>query len=138
MIGLLVATHGKFASGLLDAAGLILGEIEKIDTIELTEGKDLDEFRNDYLNKIKALDSGKGVLVFVDLQNATPFNIAGSIMGALAQEGINIRVITGVNLPMLLETNFSRTNHESVETLYPEVLNTGKEGIVELREAVGL
>lgn len=138
MIGLLVATHGEFAHGLLDAAHLIIGEMENVDSVILTEGLDLDEYKETYESKIRALDKGQGVLIFVDIQNATPYNTAGSLMGVLNEAGINIRVVTGVNLPMLLETNFSRSNHESVDTLYSEVLQVGVDSIVELKEAVGL
>lgn len=138
MIGMLVAAHGHYSSGLLDGAKLILGELENIDYIELTEGIDLEEFKEDYYQKIKALDNGKGVLVFVDLFGATPFNTAGSLLGQLKEDGINIRVITGVNLPMVLEGNFKREIHDSVDELYTELIAVGHESIVELKEAMGL
>ena len=138
MIGILVAAHGTYPSGIMNAANLILGEFENTDYIELTEGIDMDIFKEDYFNKVKTLDQGKGVIIFVDLMGATPFNTAGSLLGRFQEEGIEVRVITGVNLPMLLEGNFLREAHESVDTLYTDILNIGKDGIVELKEAMNL
>lgn len=138
MIGILVAAHGKYASGLLDGAKLILGEYENMDSLELTEGLDLDLFKEDYYQKIKALDNGKGVLVFVDLFGATPFNTAGSLLGRLTEEGIKIRVITGVNLPMVLEGSFMREQHDSVDSLYKSLVEVGHESILEMKETMGL
>lgn len=138
MIGMLVVAHGRFASGLLDGAKLILGDLENIDAHELLEGADMDEFKEAMYEKIKKLDQGKGVMVLVDLFGATPFNTAGSLLGRLQEENIALRVITGVNLPMVLEGSFMRTQHDSVDTFYSELLGVGNESIVELKEAMGL
>ena len=50
------------------------------------------------------LDTTDGVLVFCDLLGGTPFNQAMII----AQSYSNVEVVTGTNLPMLLETLGSR------------------------------
>lgn len=138
MIGILVATHGELASGLIDAGKLIIGDLENVDFISLHEGEIMDVFRNTFEKKIRSLDNGKGVMVLVDVQNATPFNVAGSLISRLQEDGINIRVVTGVNLPILLETNFIRHNHETVDELYSEIISIGKDSIVELKEMVGI
>ena len=38
MVGILIATHGDFAAGLLNAVELILGKQEKVETIGLRHG----------------------------------------------------------------------------------------------------
>ena len=68
------------------------------------------------------LDSGAGVLVLTDVYGATPDNLARCFT-----EQVNARVVSGVNLPMLLRVlNYSR---QSLQQLCETAVAGGKSGI---------
>ena len=62
-----------------------------------------------------------GVLVFTDLLGGTPFN--QSMM--IAQDVDNVEVLTGTNLPMVIELLFLRGN----ATLAEQAVTVGQTGI---------
>ena len=76
MVGFVIATHGKLASGFLDAVKLIIGEQENIGEIGLFEGNDVSEFGLKLEKLIRKEDDGDGVIVFTDLFAASPYNQA--------------------------------------------------------------
>lgn len=129
MIGLLLVSHGKMAEGVLDSMALITGEPENTDFSSLVAGQDYEVFKKDVAEKIKKLDQGQGVLVFVDLYGASPYNAAMMSLQELTQEGYNYRVITGFNLPMVLEISAMRVTDMALEELAALAENTGREGI---------
>ena len=75
------------------------------------------------------LDTTDGVLVFCDLLGGTPFNQAMII----AQSYSNVEVVTGTNLPMLLETLGSRLADTSLEELVETAVLAGSQGVVHKR-----
>lgn len=44
MIGVIIATHGEFSIGLLNALELIMGKQEKVETMCLTHDTSIEEF----------------------------------------------------------------------------------------------
>jgi Phosphotransferase system, mannose/fructose-specific component IIA len=135
MVGVLIATHGELADGLRSASNLIVGEQEQLDTIGLFEGNDFDVFKDSIKEKMLALDTGDGVLVFVDLLAATPYNASAFTTQEL-KEQMKVRVVAGTNLPMVLETLMTRTFETDLDVLYKGAISEGKEGIVEFLEQV--
>jgi len=87
------------ASGLLDAARMIVGDQEALLALSLQEMEDVEGLMAKVEEAISQVDTGEGVLVLVDLPGASPFNASARI--AMQREGIE--VVTGVNLPMLAE-----------------------------------
>ena len=100
MIGMLLISHGGMAEGMLDSMELIMGSCEQMHTVSLCAGEDFESFRTKVMDAIRLLDSGDGVLVFVDLYGASPFNAAVYAAARMAQEGRNVRVLAGMNLAM--------------------------------------
>lgn len=115
MIGVLLISHGSFAAGLLDAAEMILGKQEQIAAVGLLPQESPEEFQDKIRALVQKLDSGEGVLIFADLFGGSPANSAAY----LVSDKLNVDVVTGVSLPMLLETLAARTGLElptAVET----------------------
>lgn len=99
-IGVVIA-HGTMASGLVDAVRRIAGSSADALVPISNEGKSPDDLRA----AIEAAAGGHPTIVFVDLH-------AGSCcMAALASCRLcsDRTVVTGVNLPMLLDFVFQRT-----------------------------
>lgn len=67
----------------------------------------------------------KGVLVLADIFGATPSNVAQKLV-----DGANSRLITGVNLPMLLRAVSYR--HEALETLVSRAMVGGTQGVMQV------
>jgi len=127
MVGMLIVTHGRLGEGLLDAMQMIAGPQEKVDFVSLKEGDSIDELKERILNTVKMLDDGSGVLVFVDMFGASPSNAAAYLLNE------NVEVITGVNLPMLLEIlSFRETS--SLQELSANAMAAGVESIKNLTQ----
>lgn len=129
-VGILIVSHGMMAEGIKDSVNLIMGAAEGIETSSLVAGQDFDSLKEDILLKVEKLNNGKGVLLFVDLFGASPHNASIFNYPELKEKNINIRVITGMNLPMILETSAMRS-YSSLDELADTAIQSGKEGIVE-------
>jgi len=127
MVGMLIVTHGRLGEGLLDAMQMIAGPQEKVDFVSLKEGDSIDELKERILNTVKMLDDGSGVLVFVDMFGASPSNAAAYLLNE------NVEVITGVNLPMLLEIVSFRES-SSLQELSANAMAAGFESIKNLTQ----
>lgn len=108
MISVLLVTHGKMATGMKDSMQLILGEFDNFDTVELLAGMDFNLFKNEIRLKIKNLDKGQGVLIFVDMSFASPYNACVQLSNEIEN---SIKIISGVNLPLLLNAITNRENY---------------------------
>lgn len=131
MIGIGVITHGKLAKGLKDSTRMIMGETENFEVLSLVEDTDLEEFNKEVFNLVTALNKNKGVLLFVDIFGATPFNTIAGIRENFIEKSIEVQIITGVNLPMLLESLAMRQALE-LSDLVPTITSAGEESIKSL------
>jgi len=98
MIGIVVVSHGKLAQDFIAATEHVVGKQENIKAICIEPEDDMEQRRNDILNAVKEVDTGKGVAVLTDMFGGTPSNLAISIMGKSPVE-----VVAGVNLPLLVK-----------------------------------
>ena len=98
MIGIVLVTHGRLADEFLSAMQHIVGPQNQIATACIGPNDDMNERRNDILNKVQAVDSGDGVIVLTDMFGGTPSNLAISIM-----DKAKVEIIAGINLPMLIK-----------------------------------
>jgi mannose PTS system EIIA component len=92
-----IVTHGSLAVGLLDAATMILGPQSGVSTLSL-QPEDDPAGLEARLRKLLD-DAPPGALILVDLFGATPANAAA----ALLRDRADVEIVSGVNLPMLVE-----------------------------------
>lgn len=121
MIGILVATHGEFSKGLLNAVELVYGKQEQVDIIGLFHGDGVEEFEECMKAKIEALDKGNGVLALVDMVAGTP----GNTIMRLIPKYEKLRAIAGVNMPMMIAAVSERDDVSSLDKLCEICLETG-------------
>jgi mannose PTS system EIIA component len=67
----------------------------------------------------------KGVLVLTDIFGATPSNVAQKLV-----DGVRSRLVTGVNLPMVLRSVSYR--HEPLEALVARAVTGGTQGVMQV------
>ncbi len=125
MIGLVLCGHGDFASGLYSSVKLIAGEQEKFDVINFSEGISSEKLQALLDSAVETVDQGQGVVIFTDIPGGTPFN--QSVILSTKKE--NIRVISGTNLPAVLDGCFSR--ELPLDTFTTKVLDSGRAGLQE-------
>lgn len=128
MVGIVIVTHGKFATEILKSAELILGEQKDVITLGLEHGDSVEALSQDVNNAIQKLDKGKGVLVLTDLFGGSPSNVTFTNMKEL-----KFQSLTGVNLPMLLEALALRTFCQ-LDELTAKCMEAGVSGIKELHK----
>ena len=101
---ILIVTHGELAAGFKDAAEVIFGEVKGITTIGLHSGESVEAFGEKIYKTLASYGENESVLIFADLLSASPYNQSVLSVNKLAENRAeNIRLIAGVNLPMVLE-----------------------------------
>lgn len=102
---LIITGHADFAPGLKSAVELIAGPQDNLIALKFDEATVLEA----YQNQLKLL-AKEGATIFTDLLGGTPFNAAMLVK----EEQGNLHIVTGSNLPMLLDFIFSN-NAESMK-----------------------
>lgn len=97
MIGLLIVTHCDLGKEFLKAAEFIVGKMDNVDVVSITQTSDSEKILKSIDKKITVLNKGKGVIILTDMFGGTPSNLSLSFL----QDDM-IEVITGVNLPMVI------------------------------------
>lgn len=126
---LLLVSHGALATGLLGSFEMIAGKNDSISAISLT-----DEGIGSFSTQLKQyLEERKNeeVLILCDIKGGTPFNEA---YRAFLADPKQIRVISGMNLPMLIEIGVMLQADSELEQLVEIGINAGItsiEGVVE-------
>ena len=121
----MIGTHGVAAEQLLRTTEMLIGEQENVSFIDFIPGENADTLFDKYTQKLTDLDTSKGVLFLVDTWGGSPFNAASRIVN----ENSNYDIITGVNVPMLVETFMCRDDDPSMNELITVALETGRGGV---------
>lgn len=127
MIALIISTHGKFSEEIVKSSEMIFGSQTNVGVVTFKPGEGTDNLVDKYNNLINELDCKDGVLFMVDLFGGSPFNAAS----ILALKNDNMEIVTGVNLPMLLEV-FGSRDFSSLSELVEIAQNAGKDAIKQL------
>ncbi|WP_067142479.1 PTS sugar transporter subunit IIA [Oceanivirga salmonicida] len=116
----LIATHGKMSEGLKSSLELILGPINDIEIITAyIDGIKIEEEFEKWLSKLRKNEKS---VVFTDIEG-------GSVnQYILSKKTENIILITGVNLPLLLEF----CSDEEID--FEELITNSKKEIKKIEE----
>lgn len=131
MKGIVIASHGKMAEGLLDTLQLFCGELVQVEAVCLEPGEDLASFSLKLKKAFDKVETGDGTYMFCDLLFGTPCNTVSSFLN-IPEYKDKIEVITGMNLPMLLEYTNSRAYNTCGNK--EDLINIGKDGIVDFNK----
>lgn len=126
MIGMILASHGDFAKGIFQSGGMIFGEQEKVQVVTLEPSAGPDSFRADLEKAISTFDKDDQILFLVDLWGGTPFNQANTLLDGNEDK---YAIVTGLNLPMLLEAYGSRMSMETSHEVAAHILAAGRDGV---------
>lgn len=123
MIGLLVVAHGNLAREILAAAEMIAGTIEKSAAVGIEPGQSVESIRESIVAAMNAVSEG-GAIVMTDMFGGTPSNMSLSFL-----DDSKVEVVTGVNLPMVIEFASKREKLPFSE-LAAVLTECGKESIL--------
>ena len=129
MVNFLLVSHGDLAEGMLSAMQLIVGEQEGVIAISLKETDSIDDLQTRVETAVEELSKTGSVLILVDLFGASPFNICVKLL----DKKPGLQFVSGLNLPMVLETVMQREG-QSAEELAKVAAEAGRSGIKSLRE----
>jgi len=133
MIGFLITGHSEFPKGLQSSLKMIAGNQNNLKVIKFKEEKALKDYQLEITKAVNKLqDENDGVIIFTDLLGGTPYKVSSIV----ASEYKNIEVVTGTNLPMLLEGTVLRHSVDNVSVLANVLIDSAKEGITSLSQVL--
>lgn len=129
-IAIMIATHGVAVEQLLKTTEMLIGEQDNVATIDFVPGENAETIMTKYQEKLSTtLSHCDEVLFLVDTWGGSPFNAANRV----ADGKPNMDIVTGVNVPMLVETFMARDDGPTLPELVAIALETGRTGVRALR-----
>ncbi|MDT2736240.1 mannose/fructose/sorbose PTS transporter subunit IIB [Enterococcus pseudoavium] len=126
MVGIIIASHGEFANGILQSGAMIFGEQENVKAVTLMPSEGPDDVKAKMKEAIASFENQDEVLFLVDLWGGTPFNQANSLF---EEHKDKWAIVAGMNLPMLIEAYASRFSMETAHEIAAHIAGTAKEGV---------
>jgi len=126
MVGIIIASHGEFANGILQSGEMIFGVQENVKAVTLMPSEGPDDVKAKITEAISSFDNQDEVLFLVDLWGGTPFNQANSLF---EEHQDTWAIVAGMNLPMLIEAFASRFSMNTAHEIAAQILGTAKEGV---------
>ncbi|MFF1072062.1 PTS sugar transporter subunit IIB [Streptococcus pyogenes] len=133
-IGIIIASHGKFAEGIHQSGSMIFGEQKKVQVVTFMPNEGPDDLYGHFNNAIQQFDADDEILVLADLWSGSPFNQASRVAGENPDR--KMAIITGLNLPMLIQAYTERLMDAGagVEQVAANIIKESKDGIKALPE----
>lgn len=118
---ILIITHGQFGKELLNSCEMVLGKMDNVYCFSLLMGMPPEQLIE---NVAAVLDKAPAnSIIFTDIYAGTPSNVA-----AVFAKKNKYPVICGLNLPMLIEAEMSRSETEGDEWA-KRIIDAGNESI---------
>ena len=126
MVGIILASHGEFAKGILQSGSMIFGEQEDVAAVTLMPSEGPDDIRAKMEKAIASFSNQDEVLILADLWGGTPFNQANSLFEKHKDKWA---IVSGLNLPMLIEAYGARLSMETAHEIAAYILSPAREGV---------
>lgn len=124
MVTLFIIAHAPLASALRDCVAHVFpSEAQDVLTLDVAADWSQSEVLEQAQARLAHLGKGQEVLVFSDLFGATPCNVATQLV-----DGGQVRLVTGVNLPMLMRAVTYR--HEPLASVVARAVSGGTQGVI--------
>ena len=125
MIGIVIVTHSQLGDALIGAAEFIIGNRpEAMESVSIDLSENADKLRTKIARGIKKVQGQEGILILTDMFGGTPSNLSYSFL----EEG-HIEVLSGVNLPILIQAASLRDKNMKLDELAANLEVFGKKSI---------
>ena len=127
MVGIVLASHGGFADGIAQSAGMLFGPQDNFAHVILKPEEGPDDIKGKMNEAIASFDDQEQVLFLVDLWGGTPFNQANGLLDG--HDGWAI--VAGMNLPMVVEALTQRmmNANATAQEIATAIVKPAKDGI---------
>ncbi|WP_225743557.1 mannose/fructose/sorbose PTS transporter subunit IIB [Marinilactibacillus sp. Marseille-P9653] len=125
MVGIILASHGEFAEGILQSGSMIIGEQENVAAVTLMPSEGPDDIRRKMEKAIASFDTDE-ILFIVDLWGGTPFNQANTLFEGNKEKWA---IVAGMNLPMVIEAYTSRFSMESAHEIASAIIGVAQDSV---------
>ncbi|WP_366180561.1 PTS sugar transporter subunit IIA [Actinomyces timonensis] len=129
MVSVIIAAHGRMAEGLLGSSAMIVGPSDDVVAVTFEQSEGPDDLLAKYAAAVEASPSEQH-LILCDLFGGSPYNAAARF----AAERPGADVVSGANLPMLVEVLARRMAGADLLELVEVARTAGKTGIKILSE----
>lgn len=126
MVGIILASHGEFANGILQSGAMIFGDQADVKAITLAPSDGPESLKAKMEEAISTFENQDEVLFLVDLWGGTPFNQSNMLIEGHEDKWA---IVTGLNLPMLIEAYASRMSMETAHEIASHVAKVAREGV---------
>ena len=126
MVGIILATHGDLAKGILQSGSMIFGDQPNVAAVTLQPSEGPADIRGKMEEAVASFDDPDQVLIMVDLWGGTPFNQAN---GLISGHEDTWAIVAGLNLPMLIDAYASRMTMETAQEIAVQISGSGKDGV---------
>ena len=126
MVGIILASHGEFANGILQSGSMIFGEQKDVKAVTLQPSEGPDDLRAKMEEAISTFENQDEVLFLVDLWSGTPFNQANLLLNGHEDHWA---IVTGLNLPMLIEAYAMRMSNDSAHEIATHICEVARDGV---------
>lgn len=128
MVGIIVTGHGGFAAGMKKNIKMLAGADTELAAFDFMEGMTPEELSEKLRAQIEAYASCSVILILADLMGGTPYNCAAT----LSVSNPKVRVIGGVNIPLVMEAcmcNVTGEDPEDPDRLAAELMENARESM---------
>lgn len=126
MVGIIIASHGEFANGILQASEMIFGKQENVKAVTLMPSEGPETIRSKMEEAISSFENQDEVLFLIDLWGGTPFNQASGLINGHEDKWA---IVTGMNLPMIVEAYGARFSMDTAHEIASSILETARDGV---------
>ena len=128
MAGILIIAHAPLASALQEFTRHVFGEVPvRLKALDVMAHEDAKLTLERTVEAAHSIISDRGLLVLTDIMGATPANVASRLAHMPEFDG-HVRVIAGVNLPMLMRAIAYRA--EPLDSAAQKAMHGGQQGII--------
>ncbi len=132
MTGILIVAHGALAEELVNSVAMIMGRVPLLRAVGLRSDQSLDDLKRDIETAWRELENegARQILILVDMFGGSCSNVAARLVVDSQPE--RVAVVTGVNLPMVLEASIDRDLYEFKDFVV-KVIKAGRKSIVDVK-----
>lgn len=125
MVNYIVCGHGNFATGLESSVKLLAGEAPAVKYVDFTQDLSQDTLCDKFEEDYNSFTDASSVVILTDIVGGTPFKTA--VTFSLSHE--NVYVISGTNLPLMLQVAISNLDDENIKDQLNEMISSSKEAM---------
>lgn len=133
MANLLLLSHSQLSESIYETVKLIMGKpSDAVSYITLPYGQDLQAYQAEIEAHVEK-STDEGILILTDLFGGSPFMISVKTFDKY-HDTVPIEIITGMNLPMVVELVNAISLGKTLDELKKIALDAGMGGIIDFKQ----